>query len=549
MLLTLNFKTPNNTGAPNYNICGQAASVLGFLNTSCQVQVNGVDILNTINLSTAVVVTGVPIGTTGFTLTSFTKNNGTGTLTFGIDGINVWEEADFTIRINKSAYRKYENTFKMFGYDIGTGLTPGNPLMNIYLVADANNLDVDGFQSKAFSNIISYRKPFTDKVYIYNMVGTDGTISYNNAITGDNIGGGQSAVVCSITGLDIIQTISVSNKYCQITDICTSTISNIKSIWHPPVNKNTYSNLNCNSECISNKDQQSIELNFQYDDVSLYNINGDSVWIFSPDSPSDTLYQQVVFEVYDYNGALIDTLNIDVTEYYSAYLSNPSIIIPTVFNFLASTFGAILVKIKYQILIIDQDSDSTNDVILVECIKLQTYNACNFWKVENDEVCGSYKVSNCSLLNGTLNVMEMQEDKTFISIYEDDLNSLQTLNIALENDGVYQFILTYQDEEGEDKTEIFNITNYCAFKACYFEFLKKVMCNDLCENCNKTNFYDFNSFSLNAQTFLALLNNEFSFNYLYTSIDTRKIEELYSIKQFIERISEYCSKSCKCSTC
>lgn len=548
MLISLNLKTPNNTGAPDYNICGQAASILNFTNTACHIQVSGVTIFNVADLSSIFIVPSGPIGTTGLSISSFTKNIGTGTLTLGIDGLNVWEEADYTVRLSKTGYRGYENTFKMFGYDLGTGLTTGNPLFNIYLVADANNLDIDGYQSKAFSNCISYRKPFTNKVYIYNMVGTSGTISYNNISTGENLGGGQSCIVCSIIGINIKQTISVSNKYCVITDICNSSISDVPSIWYPSVNKSVYSQLGCNGECTSNMDQQSIELNFQYSDVTIYYINGNPEWIFSPSTPP-SLYQQVIFEVYDYNGALINTQTFDTTLLYSNYISNPSSIIPTVFNFLMTTFGDVVVKIKYQIIILTIDSPDEEDTVIVECIKTQIYDSCNFWKVENGEICGQFIINNCSMKELNVVISQMQDDKSFITLSNEELNELSSITIGLDSDGVYQFSVEYIDSEGNNKTEIYLITNYCTFKECYFIYLKKVMCGDICEKCNKTNFYDFNSFMLNAQVFLALLNNEYAFNYFYTAINTNKIEELYTIKQFADRLNEYCSNTCKCSTC
>jgi len=93
------------------------------------------------------------------------------------------------------------------------------------------------------------------------------------------------------------------------------------------------------------------------------------------------------------------------------------------------------------------------------------------------------------------------------------------------------------------------IFNYCNFKTCYFDYLKKVMCSDICEDCNKTGFYDFNSFSINAQLFLSQMNAENGFNYFYTAIDNAKISELYDIKAVMDRLNEYCNKNCGCSTC
>jgi len=548
MNVIFNLLEPNSTGAPDYNICGQASSVLDLQDTGLIISVEDVVLFTTDDLlnDTPTIAASLPsaIGSTGLIFESFTINSITGAVILNISGIQVYDEKVLSIRASKNGYYTFENSFKLFGYDLGneTGVSTGNSDLSINLINKSNIVDIYGLQTRTFSKFTTYQKPFTNKTLVYNLVGTTGEITYTNVDSTAGIGGGQNAVVCSTTGLEIKQTIIVRDKDCNLYDTCESTQEVTQTVWFPPVNKSSYSALNCDSGCTSNLNTNSIELNLDYAAVNVFNINGLPNWLFSPNEPTETLYEQLVYELYDYNGQLIETETVDVTNFYDEYLADPSIITPTTFNFTMPVFGDVVVKIKYQIV---KESD---DVVIVECTKVQTYNSCNFWKIENDTTCGAFIVKNCSLLSGSLVISQLQDDKTFSTILEEDLDALSNLNIALESDGIYTFVFNYT-QDGEEKTQTFTITNYCAFKTCYFEYLKKVQCGDVCENCNKTNFYDFVTFALNAQVFLALLNNEYAFNYVYTAIDTAKIEEIYTIKQFADRLNEYCSKSCGCSTC
>lgn len=535
------------TGA-NHDVCGNAPAVLDMQDTKVIVSVEDNVLFTTNDLlnDAATISASCPsaIGTTGLTFTSFDINPITGAVIVNITGIEVYDEKVLSLNIENAGHYSYTNSFKLFGYDLGNevGVSVGNPDLSIVLIDKNSIVDIYGLQTRTFSKFTTYQKPFTNKTLVYNLVGTTGEITYMNVDSTAGIGGGQNAVVCSTTGLQIKQTIIVRDKDCNVYDTCESTEEVTQAVWFPPVNKSSYSALNCDSECTSNLNTNSIELNLDYASVSIFNINGLAQWLFSPNEPTESLYEQLVYELYDYNGQLIETSTVDVTNFYDAYLLDPSIITPTTFNFSMPVFGDVVVKVKYQIVKV------TDDSVIVECTKIQTYNSCNFWKIENDSTCGAFIVKNCSLLSGTLVISQLQDDKTFTTILEEDLDALTNLNIALESDGVYTFVFNYTQDE-EEKTQTFTITNYCAFKTCYFEYLKKVQCGDVCENCNKTNFYDFVTFALNAQVFLALLNNEYAFNYVYTAIDTDKIEELYTIKQFADRLNEYCSKSCGCSTC
>lgn len=544
MYFIFNLSSPISNGNPSHKYCGEDSELLSLTNVAAKIAIQDVVILDTTNLATAVIATPLVIGSTGITLESFAINLLGSRVALNLSGINTFDEKTLSIRITKTNYFSFENSFKLFGYDLGngTGISVGNPDLNISLISKLSNLDAYGLQMNTFSKFTAYQKPFTNKTLVYNLVGTTGEITYTNVDTTDGIGGGQNAIVCSLTGLNIKQTIIVRDKDCNIYDICESTEEVIQPIWFPPVNKSVYSDINCDSDCTSNVDTNSIELNLGYNDVTVYRIDGEDNWLFSPDVPSTSLYQQFVYELYDYNGQIIETQTVDVTTFYSVYSLNPSAIVPTTFNFTLPVFGDVVVKVKYQVL---KESD---DSILIECTKIQEYNSCNYWRVINGQECGDFIVKNCSLLEGGLNIYQLQADKTFVNILDNaSISPMSDLNVSLDSDGVYTFVFEIKAEGYQEET--FVVFNYCNFKTCYFEFLKKVLCTDICENCNKKGYYDFNSFSLNAQVFLALMNAENGFNYLYTAIDTDKIEELYTIKTFIDRLNEYCANDCGCSTC
>jgi hypothetical protein len=55
MILEFNILSPNNTGAPDYDICGQSASVINNNNLKVDLKLNGLSLFTTNDLSTATI--------------------------------------------------------------------------------------------------------------------------------------------------------------------------------------------------------------------------------------------------------------------------------------------------------------------------------------------------------------------------------------------------------------------------------------------------------------------------------------------------------------
>lgn len=544
MYFILNLLKPNNSGAPDYNTCGQATAVLSFIGQQLSVNVEGENLFTSTDLAGDLIAIAascpLAIGATGLTLQSFAANVATGAVILEITGINTYDEKVLSVIAGRANHYSYENSFKLFGYDLGNeaGVSTGNPDISILLIPKANIVDAYGLQMRTHSRFTTYQKPFTNKTFVYNLVGTTGEIAYYNG--SDGIGGGQNAVICNTSSMTLTQIIIVRDKDCNVYDTCSSDVISNKSVWYPPVNKSAYSNLNCNQDCTSNADTNSIDINIDYAAVTVFNINGELNWLFSPNEPTETLYEQLVFELINYNGEVIETSTVDVTTFYSDWISNPAT--PTTFNFTMPEFGDVIAKVKYQIV---KESD---DTVIIECIKLQTYNSCNFWNVSNDEACGDYIVNNCSTRTGTLVVSLMQEDSSFSQVSTLEVEAMTNYNLTLQADGIYKFTLCYEIDE-ETVCESYIIPNFCSFIACYKAKLDTVICEIPCENCNVDIHYNFNAFLINAQTFLSLLNKELNYNYFYTGIiPTEKVAELYTMKLLQDRLAEYCVTECN-TTC
>ena len=71
MILRFNILSPNNTGSPDYDICGQGSSIISNVNLGVTLKLDGITFFTTNDLSTATIpTTPLVVGTR--TINSFT---------------------------------------------------------------------------------------------------------------------------------------------------------------------------------------------------------------------------------------------------------------------------------------------------------------------------------------------------------------------------------------------------------------------------------------------------------------------------------------------
>lgn len=531
MILKFNILSPNNTGAPDYNICGQGASVINNTNLSVSLKLNGFNLFSTNNLSTATIPsTPFTVGTK--TITLFTYSSITGFVIRVAEPQLIGIENVLDVTLNKTGYQSFNNTFKLYNYDIGG---TGNPNFDFYLINNTNNLDLNGSQTKAFSAFTIIRKPFTNDAYYYNLVGTQGVITYKDITTTLNpLSIGQNGVVCNDTAINISQTITVNDIYANILDICSTSKISQFLIWKPIITTTVTCNPSCNDNCSSNLGDGTYQIFIDITNLSCINVDIKSVYLYN--------YDPNIFintKVYDYQGIEISNTSTNITLTECGVLCAQSPIVLTLP--ILPTLGDILIETDFVV-----TDGTTNNII--DCSYSTPVPLCYPYSITETNNCGEYIVNNCSFIDTILTIKQLQEDKSFLVIAQIPIIALSNITTILQTDGVYLF--ETPNINGID-TDSYVIINSCDFKTCLFTFLSTFVCNKKQCTCGVDikKYYDFNAFILNAHTYFALLNEEYNFNYIYNAITDSKINDLFTIKQYLDNLATYCQKDCSPCKC
>jgi hypothetical protein len=536
MILEFNILSPNNTGAPDYDICGQSASVINNNNLKVDLKLNGLSLFTTNDLSTATIPsTPFTVGTK--TISLFTYSSITGFVIKIAEPQIIGIENILDVTISKVGYQSFTNSFKLYNYDIGGS---GNPNFDFYLINNINNLDSDGFQTKAFSQFTVIRKPFTNDTYYYNLVGTQGIITYVDYTTSTPIPltTGQNGVVCNNTAIKILQTITVSNIYSTVQDSCSLSKISQFLVWKPNINTTVTCTPSCNDNCSLNLGSGTYQVIVDLSNLSCVNVDTKSTYVYN--------YDPNIFintKVYDYQGIEINSTstNIGITDCGTLCSQSPIILTLPILPIL----GDILIKTEF---IVTDGGTGGNAINLIDCWYSTPISLCYPYSIKETDNCGEYIASNCSFIDTVLTIKQLQDDKTFLIIAQIPILALSTITTILQVDGVYLFENPNIDGINTDS---YIVINFCNFKICLFSFLSTFICNKKQCTCGVDikKYYDFNAFILNAHTYFALLNEEYNFNYIYNAITDTKINDLYTIKQYLDNMSTYCEKDCSPCKC
>jgi hypothetical protein len=299
----------------------------------------------------------------------------------------------------------------------------------------------------------------------------------------------------------------------------------------------------CNEECVSSLATGTYTTTVDADNLTTFYSDDIKVYPYYNSTAS------IFYRFYDYQGTLI----------FKRYLSNTVLGLTDPASYIINTFTNTLPlfpplgDITMTITFIDNNGndfgDFNPDVFIAKCNKTIVIPVCNWYNIEETDICGTYKINNCSVVDTTLTVKQLQDDLTFTTISITPIIALTSLTISLQTDGVYTFEVPSKDDP--TIPQILVIVTDCNFKACLFNYLNTLICSKENSSCNSSceTYYNFNSLILNAHTYFALLNEEYNFNYIYTALDTNKINNLSTISNYLKELSTYCETSCESCKC
>lgn len=565
MFLSGHLYSPNNTGMPDYNICGQASSVLSFANISFKLGISKdgsveTTLINLSDLSTPGVIAPSTITYGNYDI-YFGGFNGAnvdplaGAFKVELDVYETgttnrvtWEKFNVSLQVAKAGYQSFVNSFEFYNYDVGNEPSftmSGNKDFDIYLVENANNLDINGNQTKAFSSLVALRRPFTNEVYFYNMVGTQGSIAYYKGLIG--IGNGAKGVICNEDTLIITEKISLPNG-----ETCSADLNVNSQQWVPTLNTSNSCPASC-GDCVNDLAQVTINYYLDFTNVSPVNINGEITFV------TQYLIDAINIDVYDCDGNTIQSFTDSINPDYATWFASPAFyLIPIQQNFIPSAIGDNVIKVcnKYTAGLdappIGAPPVDDTFFDIYTCCQTMTLPTCHWWTVSKGDLdCGQYIFNNCSASPVTIEVQQLQDDGSFITISTNLVGAFSDLPIEFQTDGVY--VIKVPDGVNPDDSpayKYYTLPVFCAIQSCFLNMINAVICKQPNGKCTEDDFYNFNSFIINFHSFMMVLNSEMNFNYLYTTLTDDKIKELGTINDYIKRLAEYCTPiDSKCLPC
>lgn len=567
MYFTTHIFSPNNTGAPDYDICGQGAAIVNFTNLTFKVAISkdgsaATTIINTTNLvgETPGSFTPVNIDYGDYTINfnSWAFNAGTGSITMTMNvyvlGTTTpvsWEKFNLHLYVAKSGYQSYSNVVELYNYDVGNDATlghSGNQGFNLYLVNDTNNV-VDGQQYKVFANYANLRRPFTDEVHLYRNVSGQGVFNwYETTASGDTLlGTGDNLTICHNARLTGKLTVTLTDSNCEVLDECTLSKTLEASTWLPTMTVVSSCPDSC-GECSNNAAPTTVSATLDWSEVSSAKFNGTTRFF------TEYLEHSIIFNQYNSSGILQGTQETELDVTYTEYTDNPSLFGgATPYEFTPEDLGDNVVSVSNWFGADLPADDSEDEEALAEeeimsCTENVTIPTCNWWTIETTTTCGKYTFKNCSALSATIVLQQLQEDKTFSDVLEIETTPFSDITIELEDQGIYLIKVPSLTEDGV--FEYYTIVNYCDVESCWLSLLAKILCTTPTDDCSVEDYANFNSFLINAHTLFMMLNEEFNFSYIYTSLSDDKITNLYDMKTLLDKMSEYCTDTTKpCTDC
>jgi hypothetical protein len=456
----------------------------------------------------------------GKILDSITDLTG-GFFRFIFSNLEVWEEQYIRIVISKPGYATYDNTFKVFGYDLGneSGGT-NNPPIDIKLAPD-------DIARAAFTHWV---QPFTNTEYVYATTNAIGTYKYYNGDTDEFLFTGRNFIRCCKDTTPIYLVVQKFEVGCgcggelELISECTSTTSEVTKYNLLP----TFSfAVDCGGSCCEEAEcYTELSTPEVIPDITLADIDQlyvDTELGYHPD------YFTVGYELIDYSGTVIDSLEFEVD--FNTFPSMADIKFP----FTIPDKGDYLIKMTIFI-----------DNVYV-CTKTEEIKGCHYYTI-NKTGCREFEFLNYSQENLTVTIQQLNTDKVFEDVETIEIGQCDAYVYTFAADGVYNLIWTNESEEVVNLIVVVD----CSLRDCLVKHIGRLACNEKsgckcggqCDtSCagSPVDLYNFNAIMALGYGFYSLLNKEYLENYYYDILSPNDIERFYSIKQFLDRVAEYCS--------
>lgn len=516
MLLRFDIREATNSGAPDYNYCGQAISVFSdYTDIECIIKVDGVEVVNTQDLAS----------TLNFVPAITPKNNNvvsatledTHYVTLQIDMPHICSSASVEILINKFTFATFYNNFTIFNYDIGN-----NPNISInhnipfYIVLvqvlNLPNRDI----IPCVSHFIGWRKPFTNDLYVFKNHSNPSIIEYFK--NGQSVGISNNAIICA-NEQDLISANALCNpsSNCGCNGPSQNSCSSITSVFdylhHQIPTWETYiANSNgCNNDtsCLV-KDQESLATTYiNFNTIAQIYINDELTNPFSN--------VQLTYSLYNSTEDLVQeqTTTIDTLMY------------PISFNPLTNQFSFILPNLGANILVVKLEDDCWI------CEKSYTLCTKDVLDISVSD-CNKVKICNYDIVPRFINIIKFIDETTNEIIIENLEITPCTCYETILGDGVYTINLV--------DSEYFKVIHlWCAVKDCLRDFALQLACNK--NPCTKIDAaYNFNAAVVLMFTYMAYINKYYNYNILYNELSPSLVTDFININKIIERFKEYCEE-------
>ena len=402
----------------------------------------------------------------------------------------------------------------------GTGYKPA--LGETYVLTGGTNLPI---QNVAYANFVGLRKPFTNDLYLHaNYSNLQDNVEYrdleDNILAETHIAVlpcySGSAIKLISTVFDVVGCTYVEVDTCVFGDLTFEGLSLIPAF---------SCGITCDSCCT---DDCLVTLN---DNYAQFVIDTDAITPLNVDDAEAISTEEVTITATVYN-ACGNFLNDD-----SAVVSlNP-----------VPALSVLQIPITFPeegdyIVHCEMSSGAFS------CKKVESFKGCNFYKVVKED-CSNHRISNLSLDPITISVESLNDDKQWDEFLADTIiESCEDYLIETTTDGIYRITI--------NGVEYRVFVRDCDMKQCFVDFTKARVCEPKADcacggNCGglcvtvPKDLYDFNAFSILTYNYMALLNDLYIKNFIFTVFQPSDIDRLFTMQQYLLRIKEYCGE---CST-
>lgn len=499
--MTLRFKINEPTNGSNP--CN-GVTTISYLDIALLLKVNGTTIIQESDVSSFTGLVSAIITSNGTVVSFADIVDDVVTVIIELDTPS--STADVYIKIDKDNYRSFENTFRVYGYDLGNnpdvnnnqGLpVNSNPNMNITIIPNS--------VTDPYSSFVVYQKPYTNTYHVYKLDSSLGIVKYYN---NDNnlLLETKNGLICNKDEVRIKQITSIDDE------VCITALQVVNKKFVLPV---FYINNECSScldGCISTENTAKAIL--EIFNNGIFNYQNDQLI-------SGYEYFNIYWYLYSIDGELLQSqfytveglLNIDTFNPY-AYA----------FDYTPPEKGDYVVQVKLEF-----EQEFT-------CTKTLSLAACNWFDYTKKD-CNIVEFKNSSLEDIQVEIYSFDlNSKEFNTLVETfTISKASVYEFKFSKDGLYKVIGARGDAE-----YTYVLPVYCSIERCYNEFIKTHLCINCKDKVSESWMYKFNVFFSMYLTYFSLLNKYNYFVNFIGNFDNKVIEDLFTLQKIHDSLYKYC---------